>query len=57
MHDKYRVERVINDDGLQYRWCVVDERGNKTYPRVNSRDCALMLANSLRRQAEERNNG
>lgn len=53
----FRVERVINDDGLQYRWAVVDERGNKTYPRINSRDCALMLAKSLRRQAEEKSNG
>ena len=53
----YSVERVINDDGLKYRWAVVDERGNKTYPRINSRDCALMLANSLRRQAEEKKDG
>ena len=50
----FRVERIINDNGLQYRWCVVDERGNRTYPKVNSRNCALMLANSLRRQAGEK---
>lgn len=52
----FHVERVIRDDGISYRWAVVDERGQYYHPKVNSRDCALILANSLRRQAEESRN-
>jgi len=53
--NNYTVEQVINDNGIQYRWCVKDSNGKNYFPKINSKDCAMKLSNSLRREEMKRN--
>lgn len=48
MKETYTTSKVINDNGIGYRWCVDSSHGKRYFPKINSWDCAEKLANSLR---------
>lgn len=55
MNETYSINKVVNENGIGYRWCVESSHGKRYFPKINSWDCANKLAGSLRLRKTQTN--